>query len=55
MPVRSTGWMAGAKLGLNRYAAYAAAKRGEIPTIKFGKLLKVPKAALDKMLETAAA
>jgi excisionase family DNA binding protein len=46
---------AGAKLGLNRYAAYAAAKRGEIPTIKFGKLLKVPKAAFDRMLETAAA
>jgi hypothetical protein len=36
---------AGAKLGLNRNASYGAAKRGEIPTIKIGRLLKVPKAA----------
>lgn len=44
---------AGAKLGLSRHAAYEAAKRGEIPTIRFGKLLKVPKVAFDKMLEQA--
>lgn len=42
---------AGSKLGLTRNAAYAAAARGEIPTIKFGKLLKVPKAAFDRLLD----
>ncbi|WP_245471488.1 helix-turn-helix domain-containing protein [Bradyrhizobium genosp. SA-3] len=40
-------------LGITKYAAYEAAKRGEIPTIKIGRLLKVPKAAFDKMLEQA--
>lgn len=44
---------AGAKLGLSRNASYDAAKRGEIPTIRLGRLLKVPRAALDKMLEQA--
>ena len=41
---------AGAKVGLGRNASYAAAARGEIPTIRFGRLLKVPKAAFDRML-----
>ena len=31
--------------------AYEAAARGEIPTIRFGKLLKVPKVAFQQMLE----
>ncbi|BAV45291.1 Uncharacterized protein MLTONO_0388 [Mesorhizobium loti] len=43
---------AGAKLGLRRNQAYLAAARGEIPTIKFGKLLKVPKAAFDRLLDS---
>jgi excisionase family DNA binding protein len=42
---------AGRLLGLNRNKAYAAAAAGEIPTIRFGRLLKVPKAALDRLLE----
>jgi len=42
---------AGKKLGLGRNAAYEAAARGEIPTIKLGKLLKVPKIAFERMLE----
>jgi hypothetical protein len=46
---------AGEMLGLNRNAAYAAAKRGDIPVIKIGKLLKVPKVAFDRMLEQAGA
>lgn len=37
--------------GLSRNAAYAAAIRGEIPTIKIGRLLKVPVKALEQMLE----
>jgi len=44
---------AGAMLGLTRNASYDAAKRGDIPTIRFGKLLRVPKAAFHKMLQGA--
>jgi len=44
---------AGAILGLSRPAAYAAAKRGDIPTIRIGKAIRVPKAALNRMLEKA--
>ncbi len=44
---------AGALLGLSRNASYEAAARGDIPTIRIGKLLKVPKVALDRMLENA--
>lgn len=42
---------AGAMVGLSRNAAYEAAKRGEIPTLRFGRLLKVPKAAWLRKLE----
>ena len=41
-------------LGLSRNAAYAAAGRGEIPTVKIGRLLRVPKKAIEQMLETPA-
>jgi len=37
--------------GLCRNAAYAAAARGEIPTIKIGRLLRVPVRALERMLD----
>lgn len=36
--------------GLCRNTAYAAAARGEIPTIKIGRLLKVPTSALRAKL-----
>jgi hypothetical protein len=39
--------------GLSRNGAYAAAGRGEIPTIKIGRLLRVPVRALEQMLESA--
>jgi Helix-turn-helix domain len=39
--------------GLSRNGAYDAAKRGEIPTIKIGKLLRVPIRALEAMLDRA--
>lgn len=42
---------AGRMLGLARNASYEAAKRGTIPTIKIGKLIKVPKAAFHALLE----
>lgn len=41
---------AGRKLGLGKNAAYAAAARGEIPVIRIGRLLKVPKIALTLIL-----
>ena len=41
--------------GLSRGASYEAAKRGEIPTIKIGKLLRVPVRALENMLNAASA
>jgi len=46
---------AGALLGLNRNASYAAAERGEIPTMRFGKLIRVPKAAFRRKLQEAGA
>jgi len=36
--------------GLSRNGSYAAASRGEIPTIKVGRLLKVPTSALRRQL-----
>jgi hypothetical protein len=38
---------------LQRDASYAAAARGDIPTIKIGRTLRVPVVALDRMLEQA--
>jgi excisionase family DNA binding protein len=46
---------AGAMLGLTRNGSYEAAKRGDIPTIRIGKLIRVPKLAFHKMLEEAGA
>lgn len=43
---------AGSLLGLTRNGSYEAAKRGDIPTIKIGKLIKVPKAAFHRLLES---
>jgi excisionase family DNA binding protein len=44
---------AGRILGISRGAAYAYAKDGSIPTIRLGKRLLVPKAALEKILNVA--
>ena len=44
---------AGKALGLSRGSTYAAAGRGEIPTIKIGRLLRVPVRALEQMLAEA--
>jgi excisionase family DNA binding protein len=38
-------------LGISRGAAYAAASDRTIPTIKVGRRLLVPRAALDRMLD----
>ena len=41
----------GLLLGLSRNAAYAAAQRGDIPTIRIGRLLLVPKAPFHRMVD----
>ena len=37
-------------LGIGRNTAYAAAKRGEIPTIRCGRQYRVPTAAFRRLL-----
>jgi excisionase family DNA binding protein len=37
-------------LGISRGAAYSHARDGSLPTIRLGKRLLVPRAALDKLL-----
>jgi excisionase family DNA binding protein len=37
-------------LGISRGSAYEAAKRNEIPTIRIGRRLLVPSAALERLL-----
>jgi hypothetical protein len=39
--------------GLSRNGAYDAAARGDIPTIRIGRLLRVPVRALEAMLNGA--
>lgn len=41
---------AGRALGIGRNAAYAAAKRGDIPTVKIGGAIRVPTAPVRRML-----
>ncbi len=41
---------AGQLLGLSRNAAYEAAKRGDIPTLRMGRLLRVPKGPFHKLV-----
>ena len=40
-----------AALGISRNAAYQACKKGEIPAIRIGKRLLVPKNQLERMLD----
>lgn len=46
--------VAGALIGLNKSGSYRAAANGDLPTIRIGRLLKVPKAAFHRMLEQPA-
>jgi hypothetical protein len=39
--------------GLGRNASYDAARRGDIPTIRIGRLLRVPIAAMEARLTEA--
>lgn len=39
--------------GLSRDGSYRAAERGEIPTIRVGRLLRVPVRAMERLLDKA--
>jgi len=41
---------AGRKVGLGRGAAYSAVRRGEIPSVRLGNRIVVPKEALERWL-----
>ena len=43
---------AGRILGIGRDAAYEAARKGQIPVLNIGRLLRVPIPALHRMLES---
>lgn len=38
-------------LGVSKYSAYKAAKKGDIPILQIGKLRRVPKAQLMRMID----
>jgi excisionase family DNA binding protein len=42
-------------LGIGRNQAYEAARTGKLPSIRIGKRILVPRAALDRLLTKAAA
>lgn len=44
---------AGKLVGIGRNQAYEAARKGDLPTIKFGKRILVPRVALTAMLAKA--
>jgi hypothetical protein len=45
---------AGSKyFGLSRNGSYDAAARGEIPTVRIGRLLRVPVRSLERILDDA--
>ena len=41
-------------LGLSRSSAYEAANKGDLPTIRVGRRLIVPRHALERMLDVGA-
>lgn len=42
-----------AVLGIGRELAFTMCRTGQIPTIRLGRRILVPRAALERMLETA--
>ena len=42
-------------LGISRNSAYEAVRRGEIPTIRLGRRILVPRSKLEEMLDAATA
>jgi excisionase family DNA binding protein len=45
---------AGRILGYSRNTAYEAVRRGELQIIRLGRKIRVPKAALQRLLDSAA-
>jgi excisionase family DNA binding protein len=41
---------AGRRLGLGKNASYEAARRGELPVLRFGRRLRVPVVAFERLL-----
>ena len=52
-PVTMTVPEARRRLGIGRNSAYEAAASGQIPTIRIGRRILVPRAAFERMLEQA--
>jgi hypothetical protein len=52
MGVPEAGWR---YLGLSRNASYEAAARGDLPTVRVGRLLRVPVRLMERMLDRAGA
>jgi excisionase family DNA binding protein len=48
-PLRSVEWVA-ARLGVSRWQVYELAKRGEIPHVKLGRLVRFDEAALEAFI-----
>ena len=46
--VPEAGWV---YYGIGRNASYDAARRGDIPTIRIGRLLRVPVCRMERKLE----
>jgi excisionase family DNA binding protein len=44
---------AAALLGISRNSAYEAVRRGQLPVLRIGRRLVVPRAALDRILSGA--
>jgi excisionase family DNA binding protein len=42
---------AGHVVGVGRSAAYAAVARGELPSLKIGRRIVVPRVALERLLQ----
>jgi excisionase family DNA binding protein len=52
-PVTISVQEAARMLGISKNVAYDAAHRGDIPTIRIGRLLRVPVRAFERMLDQA--
>ena len=50
MPAVLTVEEAAAVLRIGRTSAYDAARRGDLPTVRVGRQLRVPRLALERML-----
>lgn len=45
-----TTQQAASELGISKYMAEQLVKRGELRSVRFGKLVRIPKIALDELM-----